>query len=122
MPDTGVDGRAGNDRDRFREELDRIDLRVRRVIADGRERFHEGSDAYDRASMAVIRLAALFEDDDRFAGFLSTATDTERRGIVRTRNIAGHRGYAAMDDDTFWETVTVQVPAFIAKIRRANGL
>lgn len=105
------------------DELNRIDDRIRRTAADGRGAFFEGSDSYDRAVVAVIRLAALFEDEEsRFGALLTVATKRERTGIAQTRNIAAHRGYAAMNDDQFWETVTTDVPAFIEKIRAANKL
>lgn len=109
-------------RELFAEELNKIEARIQAVIAGGRSAFVEGADTYDRASMAVIRLAALFEDDKRFGGFLTSASKTERDGIRGTRNIAGRVGYAAMRDEVFWATVTVQIPAFLTKIRAANGL
>lgn len=103
------------------DELNRINDRIRRTVADGRNAFFEGSDSYDRAVVAVIRLAALFEDEEsRFGELLAVATKRERTGITHTRNIAAHRGYAVMNDDQFWETVTTDVPAFIEKIRKAN--
>ena len=51
------------------------------------------------------------------AGWEPLAADLERRGVAGTRNMAAHRGYAAMDDEVFWDTITVQVPALIAKLR-----
>lgn len=104
------------------EELDRIDVRLCQVLASGREAFVEGSASYDHAIVAVIRLAALFEkEQERFGDLLAGVTQLERNGVTQTRNIAAHHGYAAMDDERFWRTVTVYVPALIAKIRDANG-
>ncbi|MFJ4044258.1 antitoxin [Microbacterium sp. NPDC089987] len=114
--------RVGSDLDAFTAELDKVELRVRAVVAAGRGSFFEGSESYDRASMAIIRLAALFENEKRFARFLSAATAIERQGISHTRNVAGHAGYIAMDDEIFWRTVTVQVPQFIAKLRHVNAI
>ncbi|MGB3376646.1 MAG: antitoxin [Microbacterium sp.] len=103
-------------------ELDRISERLSRTEADGKDVFFEGSDSYDRAIVAVIRLAALFEDDRRFGALLSDVTERERVGIRNTRNITAHHGYASMDDETFWETITVDMPAFVAKLRAVKGL
>lgn len=114
---------APSDREALSDELNRIDDRIRRTAADGRNAFFEGSDSYDRAVVAVIRLAALFEDEEsQFGELLAVATKRERTGITHTRNIAAHRGYAVMNDDQFWETVTTDVPAFIEKLRTANNL
>lgn len=79
------------------DELSRIERRVDAVIAQGRDAFLEGSESYDRATVAVLRLAALFEEEKRFSEFLSVVTTEERRGITTTRNIAAHRGYGAMN-------------------------
>lgn len=104
------------------DELDRISKRLARTEADGRDDFFEGSDSYDRAVVAVIRLTALFEDERRFGELLGEVTERERIGIRQTRNIAAHHGYASMDEETFWETATVDMPAFIAKLRAMNEL
>jgi uncharacterized protein with HEPN domain len=109
-------------REQLDAELDKIERRLAQVEAQGRDSFTEGSESFDRATVAVLRLAALFEDENRFAPLLESATEVERRGIAHTRNIAAHVGYAAMDEDTFWVTATRDMPAFIAKIRAANGL
>ena len=102
-------------------ELNAISVRLARTAADGRDQFFEGSDSYDRAIVATVRLAALFEDERRFGELLADVTDRERMGIRHTRNIAAHHGYASIDDDTFWETVTVDMPAFIAKLRGGDA-
>jgi hypothetical protein len=100
----------------FDGELDGIQARIDRVVAAGRTDFGEGSPSYDVASMAIIRFAALLEVK-RFAGFLAALTDTERRGATATRNFASHSGYRAMDEGEFWHTVTVDLPALIARLR-----
>lgn len=104
----------------LREELVRIERRIDDVITQGREEFTEGSDSYDRATVAILRLAALFEDEKRFAALLSVVTLDERRGITTTRNIAAHSGYGAMNTGIFWFTVTERLPEVIARIRAAN--
>lgn len=98
-------------------ELDRIQVRLDDVIGQGRPAFFEGSGSYDRATVAVIRLAALFEEPSRFAPFLTAVADDERRGIITTRNIAAHSGYRAMDADLFWQTTTEHLPGVIARLR-----
>ena len=110
------------ERDLAAEELRKISLRLDRVVAGGRDGFVDGSATFDHATVAIIRLAALFEDSARFGEFLAAATDDERRGISHTRNIAAHVGYASMDADIFWRSMTVDAVAFVAKIRDANGL
>ena len=107
-------------RELFDQELDRIDARVTAIRGAGRAGFHDGAAHYDQASMVVIRLAALFEDDDH-AELLSRVTDDERRGVSAMRNFAAHRGYRAMNDDWLWETVTVQVPQLLDRLRPDGG-
>ncbi|UJP09228.1 antitoxin [Microbacterium sp. KUDC0406] len=114
--------RRPSPRDLLSDELDKISSRIRHTTADGRDAFFDGSASYDHAVVAIVRLAALFEDGARYGELLSAATPRERIGIAHTRNIAAHRGYAAMDDELFWQTVTVDMPAFIAKLRDENGL
>lgn len=104
------------------QELARIEHRIDDVIAQGREEFAEGSDSYDRATVAVLRLAALFEDTKRFSGLLDVVTLDERRGITTTRNIAAHSGYGAMNTEIFWHTVTERLPEVITRLRTVNRL
>lgn len=105
----------------FAEELARIEARIRKVRAGGRENFRDGEEHYDIASMAIVRLAALFEEKG-YAEFLNKVAGEEAAGIAATRNFAAHSGYRRMNDNLFWESVTVHAPAFIAKVREANGL
>lgn len=107
--------------DVLREELDRIEHRVHDVIAHGRSSFVEGSESYDRATVAILRLAALFEQEKRFGPFLTEVTEEERRGITTTRNIAAHSGYGALNADVFWRTVTERCPDVVARIRSGLG-
>lgn len=100
-------------------ELARIERRLEAVVDEGRRNFFEGSDSYDRATVAVLRLASLFEQE-QFGAALEVVTTTERRGIITTRNIAAHSGYGAMDVEIFWRTVTERLPETIARIRAAN--
>ncbi|MGO2559309.1 antitoxin [Brachybacterium sp.] len=105
----------------LRDELVKIERRIEDVICQGREAFTEGSDSYDRATVAVLRLAALFEDPSRHhAPHLTVVTLGERRGIVATRNIASHSGCGAMNTEIFWRTVTERLPEVIARIRAAS--
>lgn len=106
----------------LQRELVRIERRIDDVVSRGREAFVVDSDSYDRATVAVIRLAALFEDDRRFAPYLRVATLEERRGITTTRNIAAHSGYGAMNTEVFWQTVTERLPDVIARIRAEHRL
>ncbi|GAA1485438.1 antitoxin [Brachybacterium fresconis] len=103
--------------DVLHHELVRIQHRVEDVLAQGREAFAEGSDSYDRATVAILRLAALFEDEKRYSPHLSVVTLEERRGITTTRNLVAHSGYGAMNTEIFWRTVTERLPEVIARIR-----
>lgn len=104
----------------LRDELVKIERRIEDVIHQGREAFTEDSDPYDRATVAVLRLAALFEDSSRYAPHLTVVTLDERRGIVTTRNLASHSGCGAMNSEIFWRIVTERLPEVIARIRAAN--
>lgn len=117
-PDDGAPAAA----EVLQRELVRIERRIDAVISQGREAFVADSDSYDRATVAVIRLAALFEEEQRYAPYLSVATLEERRGIATTRNIAAHSGYGAMNTEVFWHTVTERLPEIIARVRAAHRL
>lgn len=106
--------------DVLRDQLDRIERRIDDVIAQGRNAFREGSDSYDRAIVAVLRLAALCENPTRYAPHLDAITLDERRGIVTMRDIVARSGYSAMSTEIFWRTVTERLPEVIARIRAAN--
>ncbi len=115
MSADGVDARA-----RFLEELELIQARIDKVVAVGRDAFGDGSDSYDIAVVAAVRLSALLEPR-RFRPFLTDLSDDERRGIAATRNIAVHGAYRDMDDDYFWHTLTVDIPELLARFRAAGG-
>lgn len=106
-------------RSAFDAELDAIAQRADRVAAAGRAAFIDGSPSYDTASMAIIRLAGLFEVR-RFAPFLGIVDPIEARGIRATRQYAAHGGYREMDDDEFWRTITEDVPEFVNRLRSAR--
>ena len=106
--------------DVLHDELDRIERRIDDVLAQGRKAFREGTESYDRAIVAVLRLAALCEDPTRYTPHLEAITLEERRGITTTSNIAAHSGYGAMNTEIFWRTVTERLPEVIARIRAAN--
>lgn len=103
-------------REAFDAELDAITARVSRVATAGRAAFVDGSASYDVASMAIIRLAGVFEVR-RFGPFLLDVTSVEQRSIKATRQYAAHGGYRVMDDEEFWHTVTVDVPELIGRLR-----
>lgn len=104
------------------DELNKVERRIRKVIKAGRANFHDGSSAYDTATVAASRLAALFETGSPVAALLESVSDADRQGLSKTRNISAHHGYDEMDDDVFWDTVTERMPTLIAAIRRANRL
>lgn len=98
------------------------------AVAEGRAGLVSPSPVYACASLAVIRLRGIFETDDdkdgnplpnKYEPFLSEVETVERQGLGKTRNIAAHRGYKAMNDTTFWSTLTVDMPQLVAKLRRA---
>lgn len=103
-------------REAFDAELDSITARVSRVATAGWDAFVDGSASYDVASMAIIRLAGVFEVR-RFEPFLVEVTPVEQRSIKATRQYAAHGGYREMDDEEFWHTVTVDVPELISRLR-----
>lgn len=104
-----------DDLDAFDAELDAIQYRIEKVIERGREAFFDGSSSFDHASMAIIRLSALFEDE-RFLRLLTPVTDAERRGIATTRSVVAHHGYRTMDDERFWSTITTDVPDVLRRV------
>lgn len=104
-----------HDRANLMDELAAIRRRTRAVSASSRESFHDGSDAYDVASMVIIRLAALFERPE-FEPYLTAVTHEERLAISTTRNIAAHTGYRSMNDDLFWAAVTKRVPEILDRL------
>ncbi len=111
---------GSHDRENLMRELEAIRRRVQSVAATSRDAFHDGSDAYDIASMVVIRLAALFERPE-FAAYLTAVTREERLAINTTRNIAAHTGYRSMNDDLFWVAVTQRVPQILERLIEADG-
>ncbi|MDN5655133.1 MAG: DUF86 domain-containing protein [Kocuria sp.] len=102
------------------DELGRIERRIDDVILQGRDSFREGSDSYDRAIVAVLRLAALFEDSTRYAPHLDVVLPEERRGITTMRDITAHSGYGAINTEIFWRTVTERLPEVIARARQSS--
>jgi len=101
-----------NARENFLDSLDAITVFLGHAAAGGREAFVRNSPAYASGSMAIIRTAALFETDD-FADFLRNVPDAVAQGIITTRNIAAHSGYRSMDDDIFWNTLTIHLPPYL---------
>lgn len=103
-------------------ELTKIEARLAAVARAGRDQFFDGSEAYDRATVAAVRLAALYEPTSSLHRLVQVASEETERGLIATRNIAAHSGYAAMDDDRFWETAAVFMPELVRSIREANGI
>lgn len=103
------------DEENIRDELSRILHRARSVAESPREDFADESTFYDAASMVIIRLASLTERSD-FDPWLEKLTPAEITAIRATRNIAAHAGYAAMNDELFWNAVTVRVPEIIERL------
>ncbi|MDW4574494.1 helix-turn-helix domain-containing protein [Microbacterium sp. M3] len=105
-------------RAKFTESLDAIDTFLDHAVSGGRGAFERNSPAYASGSMAIIRTAALFEMDE-FAEYLGDVPDEVVRGITTTRNIASHAGYRSMNDDLFWDTLTVHLPPYLDTWRAA---
>lgn len=103
------------DVENLRDELLRIGGRASAVAESPRSEFTEGSAAYDVASMAIIRLAALLERAE-FADAAATLDESEIAAIRTTRNIASHAGYAAMNDEVFWQAVTHRIPGIVRRL------
>lgn len=95
--------------------LDRLGTRVRNVP---RAEFVDGSDAYDAASMSVVRMHGILERRENSA-LLDVLSETERRALATVRNIITHGGYANMNDDSFWETATTHLPELVRRLRSA---
>ncbi len=103
------------DRESIREELTRILQRAQAVASTPRHEFVDGAPSYDVASMVIIRLASLTERAE-FAPWLDELTPMEVTAIRATRNIAAHAGYAPMNNEVFWNAVTVRVPEIIGRL------
>lgn len=101
----------------FNDSLNAIQAFLDHAVRGGREAFERNSPAYASGSMAVIRTAALFETDE-FKEYLGDVPAEVVRGITTTRNIASHSGYRSMNDDVFWDTLTIHLPPYLAAWRR----
>ena len=99
----------------IREELTRILNRAESVASSERNEFFDGAASYDIASMVIIRLASLTERSE-FGSWAQALTRDELAAIRTIRNIAAHAGYAVMQDELFWEAVTVRVPEIIERL------
>ncbi|PCC44110.1 toxin-antitoxin system, antitoxin component domain protein [Brevibacterium aurantiacum] len=65
--------------------------------------------------MVIIRLASLTERSE-FSPWAELLSSQEIAAIRATRNIAAHAGYAVMNDELFWEAVTVSVPEIVERL------
>lgn len=99
------------------DELTRILQRTERVAATDPASFSDGTQPYDVACMAIIRLAALLERPE-FTSATERLTPDERAAIRTTRNIAAHAGYRGMNDELFWAAITIRVPQIIQRLLR----
>ncbi|MFE7845717.1 hypothetical protein ACFUTX_11070 [Microbacterium sp. NPDC057407] len=68
--------------------------------------------------MAIIRTAALFEADE-FQQLRGDVPEEVVRGIVTTRDIVSHSGYRSMNDELFWDTLTIHLPPYLDAWRSA---
>lgn len=115
QPRRHVGNSSGHDEENIRGELARILQRSQSVASSPRAEFADGSVAYDVASMVMVRLASLTERSE-FAPWSELLTAQELTSIRAMRNIAAYAGYAAMDDDLFWEAVTELVPEVVKRL------
>ncbi len=104
----------------FTDSLDAIETFLDHAVRGGRVAFGRNSPAYASGSMAIIRTAALFETDE-FTEYLRDVPEQVVHGITTTRNIVSHAGYRAMNDDVFWDTLTIHLPPYLAAWRTAAG-
>lgn len=102
----------------FNDSLEAIQSFLDHAVKGGRGAFARNSAAYASGSMAIIRTAALFEADE-FKEYLGDVPEVVVRGITTTRNIASHSGYRSMNDDVFWDTLTIHLPPYLAAWRAA---
>ncbi len=116
VPRRDAADRPRHDLANLQDELRRIERRVEeRVVGSDRAAFRNGSDSYDAASMAVVRLHGVLERRE-YAFLLDAVTDTEVRAISMIRNTVSHGGYRPMDDESFWETATLQLPELVLRL------
>lgn len=104
-----------HDEANIREELTRILNRAESVASSDRDEFVDGAASYDVASMVIIRLASLTERSE-FTPWAQALTREELAAIRTTRNIAARAAYPKMNDEQFWEAVTVRVPEVIERL------
>lgn len=109
---------AEHSRVKLTDSLDAITKLLCHAVEGGRDAFQRDSPAYACGSLAMIRIAALFETDE-FHDFLGETPEPVRRAIVTIRNIASHSGYRSMNDDVFWSTLTDHLPAYLTMWRSA---
>lgn len=102
----------------FSDNLDAVEAFLHHAVVGGREAFTDNSPAYASGSMAIIRTAALFENDE-FRAYLGDVPDEVVRGILTTRHFASHSGYRSMNGDVFWYTLTIHLPPYLASWRAA---
>lgn len=101
----------------FLDGVDAIEAFLVEATHKGREGFHQNSSAYACGSLALIRAAGLFDVDD-FTEYLSD-TPPEIANALRTiRDLTSHPGHRAMNDESLWVTLTVELPPYVARWRR----
>lgn len=117
LPRRRVPRISSHDESNIREELRRILNRAKSVASGERDDFFDGDASYDIASMVIIRLASLTERSE-FEPWAQVLSRDELAAIRAIRNIAAHADYAVMNDDLFWDAVTVRVPEIIERLLR----
>lgn len=110
--------RAAVARAAFTKSLDEIEHALAIATPPGADCIRPRSAEYYAASMVLIRMAALFEND-HFTRFLGEVPPATRRAITTMRNIAAHAGYQQMDDRVLWRTLTIDLPPLVAQLRRS---
>lgn len=100
-------------------ELVSIEARTALVASTQRSEFRDGTAAYDAASMAMIRLAALLERQEMTETAGAALSPDELAAIRTTSNIAAHAGYRNMNDDLLWLAVTERVPDILERLLSA---
>lgn len=106
---------VSHDEENIRQELSRIYSRTQTVASKSRDDFADGTEIYDVACMLIIRMASLIERPE-FGPWAAILTGDEVNAIRTLRNIVAHAGYAAMNDDIFWQVVTVEVPEVVERL------
>jgi hypothetical protein len=102
-------------RESIRRQLSRIHSRVLTVASGSRDDFVDGAPLYDVASMAIICLSSLLERSE-FAPWAALMSDNEVQGVRALGSIILSSRHAEINDDIFWNVVTVEVPEVVERL------